>query len=260
MAELYALGATLEEIGHEFGLTRERVRQVMRRSGHDPASLKAASARARRERTIAAHEVEIRARLAGGQSPQEVAGSLGVPLGLVRSIDSLTSDYAEKRRLTRSRPGGVKYTDSEVLDCLRVANLDLGGVLTSSEYGNVSADRTLSDGRPWPGNQTATLRFGTWRAALEAAGLQSNPSSPILGRQRFSDGHCIDAVIEVRRHIGSWPTTREYEAHAEPLDGLLPSAATVRHRFGGWQRALQEANAFLESNSLVGGAEAPRIR
>lgn len=255
MAALYSQGATLEEIGREFSLTRERVRQIMRRDGYDPGTLKAGSARARRGRAVAAHETEVRAHLAVGQSPQAVASSLGLSLSLVRSIDLLTSQYAETRRLSRSRTVVVKYTDDEVLDCLHVASSDLGGVLTASEYGEFSADRTLHDGRPWPGNQTAQLRFGTWRSALEAAGLESNPSSPILGRQSFSDAHCIDALIEVRRLNGSWPTARGYEAYAEKLDGLLPSAATIRHRFGGWQRALQEANAFLNSEPRFGGAD-----
>ncbi|MGH9894647.1 MAG: homing endonuclease associated repeat-containing protein [bacterium] len=147
----------------------------------------------------------------------------------------------------RKSSGNLKYTDDEVLECLRVASKELGGVLTSVAYSDFARGRAFQDGRPWPTHQTAFLRLGSWRAALEAAGLQSNPSSAIAGRQLFDEAHCIDAILEVERAVGHLPSVREYEAYARKMEGMLPSSSTIRHRFGSWQRVLRRTAEFASS-------------
>jgi hypothetical protein len=131
-----------------------------------------------------------------------------------------------------------------VLNCLREANAALGGVLTTAAYDAYARGRTLADGRPFPTHQTEHLRFGSWREALERAGLPANASSPIAGRLLFTDGHCIDAILEVERAQGHLPTVAEYERYAAEMSGVLPSSATIRNRFGTWSRALEAAAQF----------------
>jgi hypothetical protein len=103
----------------------------------------------------------------------------------------------------------------------------------------------MGDGRSWPSHQTAFLRFGSWKAALEHAGLPANPSTPIAGRLLFTDGHCIDAILEVERSVGHLPTAAEYERYSAKMAGVLPSLATVRKRFGTWRNALEAAANFV---------------
>lgn len=56
MAAMYRAGMTLQQIGDEFGVTRERVRQIMRRSdverGEGGVAVRARRRRARREREL----------------------------------------------------------------------------------------------------------------------------------------------------------------------------------------------------------------
>src|SRR5713101_6019004 len=193
MADLYATGATLEEVGNEFGLTRERVRQVLVQGGYDLAKLRAKASRIRWKRILDEEVPAIRSKLASGLTPAEVAGVLDVPLEVVRRVDATNSDYARQRKALRVKSASAKYTDDEVLECLRSANQALGGVLAAAAYTDFARGRTFTDGRPWPTHQTAHLRFGSWRRALREAGLPANPSSPIAGRRLFNEGHCIDA-------------------------------------------------------------------
>ena len=136
-----------------------------------------------------------------------------------------------------------KFAGGELLDFLRTASREVGGILSTSDYGAYAADKITTDGRPWPTHQTPSLRFGSWRKALISAGLAANPSSPIAGRRVFEAEQCIDAIRSFAREMGRVPTAREYELYASRSDGGLPSLATVRHRCGSWHLGLRAALA-----------------
>lgn len=248
IVRLYSAGATLEQVGEEFGITRERVRQLIVDAGYEVSALKRKGARARRRRMLAEHDQAIRDLLTQGKPPVDVAAALGLPLDVVREVDSSNPDYARHRKVSRTKSHTVKYPDEDVIECLVEANRTLGGVLTTKVYDNFARGRSLPDGRPWPTHQTAGLRFGSWRAALQAASLPSNPATPITGRLLFDKAHCIDAILEVERAVGHLPTVVEYDSYAAKMEGVLPSSPTVRHRFGSWQRALRAAAEFSSTH------------
>src|SRR5207237_6832228 len=132
--------------------------------------------------------------------------------------------------MRRGRRPQPRYSEADILACLREASERLGGVLTTAAYTEFARGRHLPDGREWPTHQTAFKRFGSWRAALAAAGLHANPSSPIAGHRIFEQAHCIDALREVRRALGRIPTAQQYDDYARKLGGAIPSLATVRNR------------------------------
>jgi hypothetical protein len=243
MVALYQSGCTLQAIGDQFTISRERVRQVLLHAGYDMAALRADASRARRGRIVDECGPQIELLLSSGREPREVASVLGVPADLVQGIDSLHPRYRVRRRSLRVNPQ-AKYTGDEVLECLRLANSAIGGVMTTAEYAAEAAGRVLSDGRPWPGPQTAMLRFGTWRSAMTAAGLPSNASHWRQDRRLFDSAHCIDAILEVERVVGRIPTVRDYNEYAKRMDGALPSLSTIRHRLGTWATAVQQALDF----------------
>jgi hypothetical protein len=247
MRELYEGGATLGEVGARFGVSRERVRQLFRANGLPTRSI-AETAAFRRQQLVNEGREQIVGLIDAGIAPNEIAERLGISPQLVH--DALHGDPGRRRiaafrRTAKTRPK-PKYSDEEIIECLRTASVELGGVLTTAEYTKFARTRTFPDGRPWPGHQTPALRFGSWRAALRRAGLEANPPSAIAGQRLFSRAHCIDAILEVERGLGHPPTAAEYERAATASDGILPSLATVRHRCGGWREALLLAARFSQ--------------
>lgn len=245
MHELYETGWTLEQVAQEFGVSRERVRQILRQFGYETRSVGESSAM-KRDQLRAQHGPRIRELLAEGLTTAEAADRLSVTEPFVKAYLADDPELNRHRRAYRNRRAEKpRYSDEELIELLRNASQELGGVLTAAGYTALSRMRKLPDGRPWPTHQTHALRFGTWVAALDRAGLQANKSSPIAGMTIFDRAHCIDALVEAQRELGRVPTASEYEAWATTKNGAVPSLATLRHRCGGWQNGLRAAEAFL---------------
>lgn len=234
---MYEGGATLEEVGRAFGITRERVRQVFREYGLPVRSVKDSYALQRARRSCQ-YADRIKVRFRQLRDVDAVARELRLPRTLVAGVVEQAFTPAERRRPTNARK---KYSDEELLEVLRTASVTMGGVLSAQGYTAFARGRKMRDGRRWPTHQTHALRFGSWRGAVNAAGLAANPSSPIAGQTIFEDGHCIDALRAAARALGHTPTADEYEEFARVSNGALPSQATVRHRLGRWYQALARA-------------------
>jgi predicted transcriptional regulator len=238
----YSSGATLQEVGERYGISRERVRKILKAHGYPVRSVKEAAALRRASERVMAPQITALCSELG--EPREVADRLGVSYVTVREVirlndvGDLQPASAQRRKLRKTQK---LYTNEELLECLKMASGQLGGVLTASAYSEFIRDRALSDGRPWPSHQALQLRFGSWREALRQAGLRANPASAIAGQRIFEAAHCIDAVRHVARELGHSPTAAEYDLMARASRGGLPCVATVRRRFGGWLDALGAA-------------------
>lgn len=123
-----------------------------------------------------------------------------------------------------------RFSDEDLIDCLQLAADELGGILTSDQFTEFGRERSMPDGRSWPTHQAAQGRWGSWRDALHAAGLRSNPRSAIAGNWLFSVDDCVDAVRAAARALGHAPTVTEYEQWSQSLNGGVPSASTIRKR------------------------------
>lgn len=150
--------------------------------------------------------------------------------------------------MSDTRPA-QRYASDELLLLLREASERLGGVLTAAMYDEHARVRRLPDGRRWPLHQTVRQRFGSWRKALEQAGLVANPSSAMAGRLLFEEAHCVDALRHVERTLGRTPSAAEYARYARASRGALPSLSTVRNRCGSWSRALRVAGLSTDAPS-----------
>lgn len=248
MRKLYDTGATLEEVARQFGVSRERVRQIFTKHGLHTRSLTETNA-LRRQVLLDGHRERIFELIDEGATARQVVTRLDIPMRIVQDI--LETDPSRKRlvafqRTAKARPSHPKYSDEEIIECLRAANVELGGVLTTADYTAFARTRKLADGRHWPLHQTPANRFGSWRAALQKAGLQANPPSAVAGQRIFTREHCIDAILEVERDLAHPPTAAEYERAAAASGGALPSLATLRQRCGGWQHALLLAARFSQ--------------
>jgi hypothetical protein len=228
----YRAGKTLQKIGDELGITKERVRQLLVEAGYSTRELKARGKEERLRSARDEHRSTIEKMLGEGSSPREVARSLAVPLVIVKEIDANNPEFSERRRINQTFAHGdhTTFTDSELIECLRAASREIDGVVTAPAYGELSRGRALPDGRKWPARQTIYVRFGSWYAALQRAGLPSNPPSPKKGRLLFREAECLQALIEARSAIGHLPTVSEYAEYARKARSALPSVATIYHR------------------------------
>lgn len=234
----YRAGLTLDEVAQEFGVSRERVRQVFSENEFPVRSL-AETAALRRSRLVSEAGDSIRVAFAESRDIDEVAKKLALPRSVVASV--VESSFTSKERRKKLRPVKRKYSDDELRSFLLEASTTLGGVLSANAYTKFARSRKTEDGRPWPTHQTFGLRYGTWRAALLDAGLAANPSSPIAGQVIFEVSHCVDALRAAAREVGTPLTTHAYDEYAKSTKGALPSLATVRHKLGRWPEALSRA-------------------
>lgn len=125
-----------------------------------------------------------------------------------------------------------RYTDEEMLAALRAAAGDRDEPLTTTAY---DAHHAAHGGA---GRLTIIKRFGTWRAALGAAGVRANEASGHTAH--WTEATMVEWVAEYLAEPG---TTGSYAGYAEWAKARAgaPSGATIRNRFGGWAAARKAA-------------------
>lgn len=91
MFKMYCEGKTYEQVGQHYGITRERVRQVLFR-GADPEQAAILQELTQKRRLQASQQADkILSLLAEGQSRKQVAEALGVSIHAVKRVVSKTS-------------------------------------------------------------------------------------------------------------------------------------------------------------------------
>jgi hypothetical protein len=104
---------------------------------------------------------------------------------------------------------------------------------------------TLSDARTDPAlpvQGACERHFGSWNDALRAAGLAPNQESR-LSDQRVRQALAAWAAWQ-RTHGTGEPSAASYRAWAARQAEAVPSASSVRRRFGGWWSAVRAAAGF----------------
>ena len=137
------------------------------------------------------------------------------------------------------RKASKRYSTEDLIGSLRKADSTLSRNLTSADYGAFIMEHgTLADGRPRPGVQVMALRYGSWRHALEAAGLPTNPQSAV--QKEFNEAEAVAAVVACWRSHDHPPTAVGYDEWQRGYEGR-PSMATVRKLAGPWNALLVRA-------------------
>lgn len=226
-------GWSLVEIGERFGVSRERVRQIMkdygfvsgrkgRRPGPSPGTL------------LAVERAESLVRENPGTTRADLQRALGVAYTTIGPyLGPEVREALDAAGIARYR--APLYTDEDLIDEIRVAAGELGEPLGARRF-----DRWSGYGR----SQLMMLRFGSWAEACRRAGVRCGTVADTavaagLGRRRFSGEDCLSAMREAARRSGSARLTYAgYEAYASKG---APSGTTVRKRFGSWSAACREA-------------------
>jgi hypothetical protein len=152
IAELRRNGASLRSIGDRYGVSRERIRQIVH--DHYPSVTQQVSEgreQARRERVICPDCGGVKAPTAKKCRACKIANDTRW------TRERIISAMQEYHRLHGTTPSCTAWNPS------------LARWRNSPEL----ADKFYSDGC-WPSVQTVQIRFGSWNAAVDAAGLTRN--------------------------------------------------------------------------------------
>ena len=231
MAALREQGLSLDEVALRFGVSRERVRQILHVHG-GPARRVVISARHRRaEEQLTAHADELLALWRGGAQLRHAAVALGLPLTACRAaITRLATerDRAVRRaNLASSRVIVTTYSDDDIIRAVRGLAAGLQRVPSAADYAPVGREPG------YPSLATVINRMDGWSNAVHAAGL-SEVSTPGRARaRRWTAEACWAALHSVAAELGEIPTIARYDRHATGRTGL-PSSATLRNRLGRW--------------------------
>lgn len=235
-------GLTLDEIGAEFGVTRERVRQLLKKHGGPSAdeirALRAAEARsaerAREEAVIATLRDAL-----GGRGPMTVA-KLAEVTGLEpNEVAKHWPEDLAHLRLWGTGQGESRWTDEDICEALRQASA-YEFPLTAKAYSElVQVGQIIGPSAP-----RIEQRFRSWSAACEEAGVV--PGEPPKNREYESKWSDDDLLQIVRAYLfdpdapSSVGRFDEWKRANAP-DG--PSAQTLRNRFGSWTEVKRRALA-----------------
>lgn len=235
-ARAYAMGATLQEIGDRFGVTRERIRQVLARDTPWSSTELAVAARRLREdrRAENGRAVEEWSISHPGATIDSALGALA--LSEAQVIEFLGRRRSRHRAQTPRTTPSDRRSDEDILEDLRHFHQETGS-MTGAGFSSWARDHGVT------GSQTAAIRFGTWNDALRAAGIAQVSGNT---RSSFTDDDLWAAVVAFVKAPDGGTTARAaaewFGAHPS-----APSAALIRHRIDAtWSeivtRALAAAN------------------
>lgn len=209
-------GQTLAEIGAVYGVSRERIRQIL----GDRVSAEAVSdGLARRRRR------QIREALDRPMTVGELADLVDMP----RHVVNEHVDPDLRAFLIFPQASTPRHSDEDLLALLREAAEAVEGPLTAKAYTDLRATSPHPD--RWPTVLTYANRFGSWSAALAAAGVEggARPRSGYVNS--LSEEQCFNAVRDFLATGAR--TAAAYDQWARGREGA-PSLSRLRQRFGGW--------------------------
>jgi transposase len=230
MAALRRQGFSLDEIAMRFGVSRERVRQILRAYG-GPGRDDVVAARRRRAEQLAEERVdELLAFWRAGTGVRSLARELGLQTAACRrTIERYATDVDRAARTTAMSGSRVAltYSEADIILALTAAAARLGRVPSAKEYDAMT--RTPNH----PSLPTVLNRMGGWSNAVAAAGLLPAAGRGRVGQRRWTEEACWDALRRVVDEIAEIPSVHAYERVAVGRSDL-PSAATIRNRLGRW--------------------------
>jgi transposase len=230
MRALRERGHSLDEIALRFGVSRERVRQILRAHGAPDPEL-VADARRRRAAQLAEERIdELLVLWRAGAEPGGAASALGLQAAACRSTIARFAtdvDKAARRASLSGTRGAQTYSERDIVVALRAVAAGLGRVPIAKEYA------LLARGLELPSLPTVLNRMGGWTRAVRAAGMTPLGSPTTARPRRWTESACWSALRRVVDELGEIPTVLSYERHAAGRPDL-PSSATLRNRLGRW--------------------------
>jgi hypothetical protein len=149
--------------------------------------------------------------------------------------------------------GTRSWTDDEIVDVLRAAAADLGESLSLTTLAEWGAET----GAAVPSNRTFTVRFGSWSAACEAAGVERASATRGTGPAPMSPDVCWAAArkfLTACAEADLNPTLERYELLSR--EHGWPSRNTLVLRLGmPWKEIVRRANRHRPSADPAGDVD-----
>lgn len=241
--ELRTSWATLEEIGQQVGLTRERVRQILKKHNiADPADIRRQESLKKKEEMIElGQRIEQWVREHPGCTLPELAFALSLDqsqarVGVPGSCAHLIVNPEANRRFNVSPR---RWTRVEVLDALRRAAM-FEQPLSYVRYDELRTTHSING----PSAIRVLQIFGTWAKACSEAGVEHGRRIRATYPRRWSEDEMVDFVASFLQQ-SSTGSLAAYEQWAKQNDA--PSGPTIRLQFGSWPEAKTRANLLLRT-------------
>lgn len=235
-------GLTLGEIGDEFGVTRERVRQIFVQEGVLNRNYRSKKSRDEDKR-LAALKPDMLAAYREQGSADRTAQMFGTTAERLMKVigDSVTELDMRMTKANMNRTSQFRAEDYE-MHMKRALALQSDGYLSAEKY---EAYARATKGAP--SHQTVMKWYGTWRSALQQTlGMECLPSgaSRGFGAAKYTDADMLDALERMYRDSGKLPIFDGYRQEQLPTE---PSCHVIRARFGSWTAALRLMMARLDA-------------
>lgn len=230
---------TLAAIAHDFGLTRERVRQIIRAAGGPSAATARAQRAAKRAQSehAAAERLRDLYRRHPAASRSELAALSGVPTDRIKEL------LGEDARFLVSPKQRVRqYSDTDIFVAMREAAAMFDGPLSHQRYASVSVEVG------GPSVPRILQRFGTWLQACEKAGVQAGRRPKREYNRKWSASDALKWVATYLRTADCPGTFQGYDEWARGTVGA-PSAATMRNILGPWSDVKRAAALLVRANA-----------
>lgn len=220
MAHAYGHGATLEQIGDRWGVTRERVRQIINAdSGYTAPEL------AQHRRLKAAEEKQfLKASVLAwseanpGVDLHEGARRFCLERDEFKKLLGRRARFHEASAMRKSFRSGA--SDEQLLQYLRRFHAETGAT-TAAAYTAWAKQEGV------PGHQTVATRFGRWKNALTAAGIRR--AEPVRRESVFTDDDLWAAAMDAFASPEAPVTYREFSEWLQAREGM-PSDVLIRNR------------------------------
>jgi DNA-binding CsgD family transcriptional regulator len=185
--------------------------------------------------------VEAAARLrANGQTLAAIADQLGVHATTVGTYlraspcPGCGEPVVSARRclrctLEQARPGWEQH---EIVDAIRAWVAETGAPPSSTDWGAAGGPsaKWVRERPRWPGLAVVRRRFGSWEAAIDAAGHE-----PL--RRHFTRAQIVAELRRDARRLGRAPRQKEWQRPTSQG----PDFGTVARAFGSWTAGLRAA-------------------
>lgn len=173
------------------------------------------------------------------------------------AMDKLGFEPAADHAARRMAMNGAPLSDGALLEHLRACAAELGATPRVSDYDNWRREKLRRPASaPYAGPPTYRRRFGSWRLAVEAAGLLTRGVAPSARVAEWSVEDALGYLREAdapsgpgRMRVSQYDDWRRQRLVSLALSGsrtAIPYGAAISNRLGGWLPALAAAGLISD--------------